>query len=119
LHVFAKPPRARLADAPHPGLPGLDEDVGDSQPVGPDDAVYELGEAVGATPRRRQAGVIGYALNRRADQPSTVVIYLQTTTLEQIKTFCTSADLKATMQRAGVVGAPKITFVQGQDWASY
>lgn len=68
---------------------------------------------------RRQAGVIGYALNRRADQPNTVVIYLQTTTLEQIKTFCGSADLKATMQRAGVVGAPKITFVQGQDWASY
>ncbi len=68
---------------------------------------------------RNQAGVIGYAINRRADKPNTIVLYLQTATLDEIKAFCASADLKATMQRAGVVGAPQITFVQGQDWASY
>jgi quinol monooxygenase YgiN len=68
---------------------------------------------------RKQAGIIGYAVNRRADKPNTIVLYLQAGSLEQIKAFASSADLKATMQRAGVVGAPQITFVQGQDWASY
>jgi quinol monooxygenase YgiN len=68
---------------------------------------------------RKQAGIIGYAVNRRADNPNTVVIYLQADSLDQIKSFASSPDLKATMQRAGVIGAPQITFVQGQDWASY
>jgi hypothetical protein len=68
---------------------------------------------------RKQAGITGHAVNRRADQPNTVVLYLQAASLEQIKAFTASADLKATMQRAGVVGAPQINFVQGQDWASY
>ena len=38
---------------------------------------------------------------------------------DQLKAFASSPDLKVTMQRAGVIGAPQITFVQGQDWASY
>lgn len=68
---------------------------------------------------RKQAGITGYAVNRRADKPNTVVLYLQAESLDQLKAFASSADLKATMQRAGVVGAPQITFVQGQDWSSY
>jgi len=68
---------------------------------------------------RKRAGIIGYAVNRRADNPNTVVIYLQAKSLEDVKAFTSSADLKATMQRAGVVSAPHISFVDGQDWASY
>lgn len=68
---------------------------------------------------RKQAGIIGYAVNRRADKPNTVVLYLQAKSLDQLKAFTSSADLKATMQGAGVVSAPQISFVQGQDWASY
>lgn len=68
---------------------------------------------------RKQAGIIGYAVNRRADKPNTVVIYLQANSLEEVKAFTSSADVKATMQRAGVVGAPHISLVDGQDWASY
>jgi quinol monooxygenase YgiN len=68
---------------------------------------------------RKQAGIIGYAVNRRADKPNTVVIYLQGESQDRLKAFVSSADLKSTMQRAGVVGAPQITFVEGQDWASY
>jgi hypothetical protein len=70
-------------------------------------------------PARKQAGIIGHAVNRRADKPNTLVIYLQAESLAELRAFTSSADLKATMQRAGVVGAPQITFVQGQDWASY
>jgi quinol monooxygenase YgiN len=68
---------------------------------------------------RKQAGIIGYAVNRRADNPNTVVIYMQAESLAELRAFVSSADLKATMQQAGVVGAPRITFVEGQDWASY
>jgi quinol monooxygenase YgiN len=68
---------------------------------------------------RKQAGIIGYAVNRRADKPNTIVLYLQAASLAELEAFTSSPDLKATMQRAGVVGAPQITFVQGQDWASY
>ncbi len=68
---------------------------------------------------RKQAGIIGYAVNRRADKPNTVVVYLQAESLDQLKAFASSPDLKAAMQKAGVVGAPQINFVQGQDWAVY
>jgi hypothetical protein len=68
---------------------------------------------------RKRAGITGYAVNRRADRPNTIVLYLQAGSRAEIEAFAGSADLKATMQRAGVVGAPQITFVDGQDWASY
>ncbi len=68
---------------------------------------------------RRKAGLVGYAVNRSVENPNTVVAYLQAGTLDQIKAFAASDDLKATMERAGVVGAPRITFVQGLDWAAY
>jgi quinol monooxygenase YgiN len=68
---------------------------------------------------RKEGGIIGYAVNRRADKPNTVVVYLQAKSLDALKAFASSEDLKATMQRAGVVGAPHVSFVEGQDWASY
>jgi quinol monooxygenase YgiN len=68
---------------------------------------------------RKKAGLIGYAVNRSSEKPNTVVVYLQAGSLNQIRAFAESADLRATMERAGVVGTPQITFVQGLDWASY
>jgi quinol monooxygenase YgiN/heme-degrading monooxygenase HmoA len=68
---------------------------------------------------RKKAGLIGYAVSRSAEKPNTVVVYLQAGSIDQIRAFAGSADLKATMERAGVVGSPRITFVQGLDWASY
>lgn len=70
-------------------------------------------------PKRKQAGIIGYAVNRRTDNPNTIVVYLQADSLDQLRAFVSSADLKSVMERAGVIGAPQITFVQGLDWASY
>ena len=47
-----------------------------------------------------------------------VVVYLQSTTLDQVKAFTASPALKETMMKAGVQGPPRIAFVQGQDWSS-
>jgi hypothetical protein len=68
---------------------------------------------------RKRAGIIGYAVSKRADKPDTIVIYLQADSLDQLKAFFASADLAATERRAGVVGAPQVTFVQGLDWKAY
>jgi quinol monooxygenase YgiN len=68
---------------------------------------------------RKKAGIIGYAVSRRADRPNTIVIYLQADSLDQLKAFAASPDLQATERRAGVVGMPQVTFVQGLDWTAY
>lgn len=67
---------------------------------------------------RARAGIIGHAVNRSVDDPNVIVVYLQSTTLDQVRQFAASPDLKATMMKAGVEGAPKIAFVQGADWGS-
>ena len=67
---------------------------------------------------RASAGIIGHAINRGIDDPNVVVVYLQSTSLDQVKAFAASPDLKETMMKAGVEGAPKIAFVQGAEWGS-
>lgn len=67
-------------------------------------------------PSRAKAGIVGYAINRGVDDPNTVIVYLQSATLEQVRSFCASPALKDTMAKAGVEGAPRIAFVQGADW---
>jgi hypothetical protein len=67
---------------------------------------------------RARAGIIGHAVNRSIDDPNVVVVYLQSTTLDEVKAFTASPDLKETMMKAGVQGAPRIAFVLGQDWGS-
>lgn len=67
---------------------------------------------------RAAAGIIGHAVNRSIDDPNVVVVYLQSTTLDQIRQFAASPGLKETMMKAGVEGAPKIAFVQGAEWGS-
>jgi hypothetical protein len=72
----------------------------------------------GGAPARTSAGIIGHAVNRGVDDPNVVVVYLQSTTLDQVRNFTASPDLKETMMKAGVEGAPKIAFVQGAEWGS-
>ncbi len=67
-------------------------------------------------PSRAKAGIVGYAINRGVEDPNTVIVYLQSSTLEEVRAFCASPALKETMTRAGVDGAPRIAFVQGADW---
>jgi len=68
---------------------------------------------------RARAGIIGAAVNRVIDQPNRVVVYLQADRAEALQAFIDSPDLEQTMQKAGVVGAPTITLVTGDGWASY
>ena len=62
----------------------------------------------GHGPARAEAGVIGHAVNRSVRNPNVVVIYLQAESLEALRAFAASPDLKQVMQAAGVVGAPDL-----------
>lgn len=67
---------------------------------------------------RARAGIIGHAVNRSEKNPNVVVIYLQAESLEPLRAFASSPDVKQVMQAAGVIGAPDITFVSGGTWES-
>jgi quinol monooxygenase YgiN len=67
---------------------------------------------------RAKAGILGHAVNRSLDNPNVAIVYLQAETLDALRAFAVSADLKQVMQGAGVVGAPDLTFAHGSDWAS-
>ena len=61
-------------------------------------------------PLQNAAGVTAEAVYRSADDPNDVTVTHEFTSLEAAKAFAGSEDLKAAMQRAGVVGAPTIWF---------
>lgn len=65
---------------------------------------------------RARAGVIGHAVNRSAERPNVVVVYLQAESLDTLRAFTARPDLKDVMKAAGVIGAPDFTFVNGQTW---
>jgi len=65
---------------------------------------------------RGQAGVIGHAVSRNVRNPNEVVIYLQATSLEALRAFAATPELKAVMAAAGVRGAPDLSFVHGGAW---
>jgi hypothetical protein len=67
---------------------------------------------------RKRAGIVGHAVNRSVRNPQLVVIYLQAESLEALRAFAGTADLKQVMQTAGVIGAPELSFVQGGEWQS-
>ncbi len=68
---------------------------------------------------RAAAGVVGHAVNRGVENPNLVVVYLQAESLDAVRAFAASDDLKQVMQNAGIVGAPQIAFVQSAGWGSY
>ncbi len=72
----------------------------------------------GNADRRAQAGVIGYAVNRVDADPNTVVVYLQSESVDTLRAFTSSPELRATQQSAGVQGPPQITFWQGAAWTN-
>jgi len=67
---------------------------------------------------RNAAGIVGHAVNRSRANPNVVVVYLQSESIEALRTFATSTDLKDAMRTAGVLGAPDLTFVQGAEWSA-
>lgn len=80
-----------------------------------DYAVWKRGFDAHGT-ARAAAGIIGHAVNRVAQNPNMIVIYLQAETLDALRAFASSPDLKKVMKEVGVVGAPDITFTNGGVW---
>lgn len=64
---------------------------------------------------RRESGSQGGFLLRRAEDPDDVVILLEWDDLEKARRFTQSEDLRATMQRAGVVSQPTFWFLEEAD----
>ena len=67
---------------------------------------------------RAAAGIVGHAVNRSQLNPNVVIVYLQAPSIEALQAFMAAPDLKETMQSAGVVAPPDVTFVQGADWGA-
>ena len=59
---------------------------------------------------RKKMGVIGQAVYQATDNPNDVTVTHDFKTIEAAKAFSESPDLKATMEKAGVSGAPTIWF---------
>ncbi len=68
---------------------------------------------------RRQNGIVGHAVSQVQDKPNQVIAYHQANDVAALRAFVESAELKETMQRAGVVGEPDIRFIEIVDFADY
>ena len=61
---------------------------------------------------RRAAGILGHHINRAADDPHMITLFLALSDLDQAKAFTESPDLGEAMQRVGVVSPPEIQWLQ-------
>ena len=80
-----------------------------------DYAAWKRGFDGHATARAR-AGIVGHAVNVSAERPNVVVVYLQAESLDALRAFASAPDLAQVMKAAGVVGAPDVSFVNGDAW---
>jgi hypothetical protein len=63
---------------------------------------------------RLAAGLHNYVIGRDLADPNYLLVALKMDDLEKAKAFTSSADLKTTMQKVGVVGKPIIIFLDTQ-----
>jgi hypothetical protein len=66
-------------------------------------AIYDALEEV-----RQDWGVIADTVHQLADAPNTVLVQHHFATVAQARGFLTNREHQAAMQRAGVVGAPRV-----------
>jgi heme-degrading monooxygenase HmoA len=64
---------------------------------------------------RQAAGSNGGFVLRNAEDGNEMTVLLKFDTLKGARAFATSAELRETMQRAGVVGQPKVTYLEEAD----
>lgn len=62
-------------------------------------------------PKRLEAGLTDRHVLRGADDPNEVIVLFEARNLDGAKAFAESADLRETMQKAGVVDRPDIYFL--------
>jgi hypothetical protein len=65
-------------------------------------------------PTREKAGLKQVHLGRNVESPNEVVILFEGADLDRAKAFAGSDDLKRTMQEAGVLGPPDVTFLTAE-----
>lgn len=63
-------------------------------------------------PNRKAAGMVGHHINRGRDNPNDLTVYIAATDLGRAQAFATSPALKATMEKAGIISAPEVTWMQ-------
>lgn len=68
---------------------------------------------------RRDAGIVGAAVNQTLDDPNQVVVYHQAETEEALARFSSSPELKAAMKAGGVSAPPQIRFLRSFPGAAY
>jgi hypothetical protein len=59
---------------------------------------------------RRSAGITNGRVFRSAEDPNDVVVLQDVTDLAKARTFVASDDVKAAMQKNGVIGSPSVRF---------
>ena len=64
--------------------------------------------------RQTEAGLANGRVYRGADDPNDIVILFDVTSSSKARSFAESEDLKATMHKAGVLGAPVIHLIEGK-----
>ena len=68
---------------------------------------------------RRAHGATGHAIFRATDDPNTVVIVNDFSTVDGARAFATDPSLPAVMQRAGVDGAPQVWICDEEESETY
>ena len=70
-------------------------------------------------PTRQSYGMTSHELYRMDDDPNDLVIVLKCADLEGVKAFGESDDLKAAMERAGVIGTPTLLYLEDVEAVRY
>lgn len=70
--------------------------------------VYDGGDEI-----RRSGGIIGHAVNQDLADPTLLTVYHQAESLDALKNFAHSDDLRIAMKEAGVISEPEISFHYG------
>ncbi|MGC2109829.1 MAG: antibiotic biosynthesis monooxygenase [Candidatus Korobacteraceae bacterium] len=61
---------------------------------------------------RKRAGETGFRLFHNVDDPAEVVLLLDWASTEEARRFMNSNELRDAMQKAGVVGAPDVHYLE-------
>jgi quinol monooxygenase YgiN len=61
---------------------------------------------------RKRAGETGFRLFQSVDDPREVVLLLDWESKEEARKFMSSDELRSAMEKAGVVGAPEVQYLE-------
>ena len=68
---------------------------------------------------RKESGIVGHAVNQEFDDPNRVIVYHQAESLNTLRAFVDSTELKERMREGGVAEPLEIRFIEVADFADY